>query len=565
MGCPQGSCSGPLFWSLIPDDLLTQDFMKAAHTTAYADDIIIILTAKNRKQLESNANKILKKIQYWGADNKLKFNPSKTNGIVLTGYSVEKRAPTIHIDGTPIKINNTMKYLGIVIDDKLSWTPQAEYLRDKVNTLFAWCAKVAKRDWGLSGESLKLVYTGAVLPMVTYGAAAWGHTVQHVHIQRKLLSIQRKVLLRITRAYRTTSNDALHVLAGVLPLDLAVQQRKDFYFLKVHHRTPEYLPDIPLVESPVHVNNRLCIREIPIIRVTKYNAKYKKNIYTDGSKSSNGVGAAFTYFYNGKETYHQKWRLGDSCSNYQAELLAIHKAVHWCHKVHHKSTLNINTDSQSALSAIQDKNNTDSLVQNIWKELNLGRNNNVINFSWVRAHCGTTGNERADNLAKEASAQCTTVAYKKTPRNNVKHRIKVHYITQWQERWRHSTRGRGLYSFIPDIHQRMKNKHLVINHHTTTFFSYHDDFNAYLFKYGHSWSNLCAVCGKVEDPDHAIYDCILFERERLELRTITEEEGLQWPTTKPSMMCNKNLYRTLYELIKNYSKYKTNYSNLTTV
>ena len=46
---------------------------------------------------------------------------------------------------------------------------------------------------------------------------------------------------------------------------------------------------------------------------------YVLNIYTDGSKSEDGVGSGVAVFQNNELTYQLKFRLDTNCSNNQAE------------------------------------------------------------------------------------------------------------------------------------------------------------------------------------------------------------------------------------------------------
>lgn len=62
--------------------------------------------------------------------------------------------------------------------------------------------------------------------IVMYGSEAW--YVDTVRVNEKLKKIQRKALLRITKCYSTVSNEALWVLAGVMPIDLKIRQNKSF-------------------------------------------------------------------------------------------------------------------------------------------------------------------------------------------------------------------------------------------------------------------------------------------------------------------------------------------------
>lgn len=65
--------------------------------------------------------------------------------------------------------------------------------------------------------------------MIMYGSGS--SYVNTVRVNNKLKKIQRKALLKITKCYPTVSNEALWVLAGVLPLDLKMRQNKKLYDL----------------------------------------------------------------------------------------------------------------------------------------------------------------------------------------------------------------------------------------------------------------------------------------------------------------------------------------------
>jgi len=61
--------------------------------------------------------------------------------------------------------------------------------------------------------------------VITYGAVAWYDRVSHSHVDRILSSIQRKLLLYMTRACRTTSTAAMQVISGYMPIKLEVVKK----------------------------------------------------------------------------------------------------------------------------------------------------------------------------------------------------------------------------------------------------------------------------------------------------------------------------------------------------
>ena len=83
-GCPQGSCSGPVFWSIQYNSLLDLDFGKRTKAIAFADDLLIVVKAETVKEAENFANIEISKITKWAEDNKITFNEQKSKVMVIT-------------------------------------------------------------------------------------------------------------------------------------------------------------------------------------------------------------------------------------------------------------------------------------------------------------------------------------------------------------------------------------------------------------------------------------------------------------------------------------------------
>jgi len=110
-----------------------------------------------------------------------------------------------------------MKYLGIIIDNKLKFSEHTSYATEKCNKLIHSLSKSAKISWGLKHEALKTIYRGVVLP-VLYGAPVWIEAMKCACNRRKYIRVQRLMNLRIAKAFRTTSSEALCILAGLTPI-----------------------------------------------------------------------------------------------------------------------------------------------------------------------------------------------------------------------------------------------------------------------------------------------------------------------------------------------------------
>ncbi|KFM57142.1 hypothetical protein X975_03222, partial [Stegodyphus mimosarum] len=125
-------------------------------------------------------------------------------------------------------------------------------------------------------------------------------------------------------------------------------------------------------------------------------------IYTDGSKMDNAVGSAYTVFHNGTEVQTWKCHMSPHNSVFQAEALALLKAIEWAQTTR-AEYFTIYTDSLSVLYAINDPRHTSPLVFQIQETLRNTSPFPKLGISWVKAHVGDQGNERADTLAKEAA------------------------------------------------------------------------------------------------------------------------------------------------------------------
>jgi len=66
--------------------------------------------------------------------------------------------------------NEEMKYLGIYFDRKFNFNAHIDYTVAKLVTLVNMLARTAKLKLGLENKSLSVIYEGAIVPILTYGA-----------------------------------------------------------------------------------------------------------------------------------------------------------------------------------------------------------------------------------------------------------------------------------------------------------------------------------------------------------------------------------------------------------
>ena len=154
-----------------------------------------------------------------------------------------------------------------------------------------------------------------------------------------------------------------------------------------------------------------------------------------------------------------KFKLDKRCSNYQAEQLAIVKALEVIetHQVNHNEhrTAVITTDSKITLGLIRSAKNHNHLAEEIRKTaVTLNKKNREIEFKWVKVHAGIYGNEIVDRLAKEAT-QNYQVTYSRIPKSAIKKDNRKARIRKWQSQWEETTKGVITKDFFPRVVSRL--------------------------------------------------------------------------------------------------------------
>lgn len=502
-GCPQGSSLGPILWNLLINPLLTADFQNHTKIQAFADDVIITTTGNSRSELETNVNNSLLQICQWSETNHLSISPEKSESIIVGFPNNFKRNPVFKINDGRIKIKKQIKYLGIVIDDHLSWIPHVNHVRLKANIVAKQMFRFMSKSWGLKPIHRKIWYKGVIERIILYGASIWGLSPSSC-IRRILLSIQRRFALYVTGCYRTTSTDAVLILAGLEPLDLVVEREAaSARILRLQTSTIVFGKRWDHRSFENKISKWLLHPSIdnPIL-FTETNVPLHLRIFTDGSKDLSGVGASFCVFEKNVLTQSWKGSMSRNNSVFQAELYAIYKAIEWLIRKKKSITVIIYTDSKSSLDILKRHQTSNGMAHKIKSKLIGSDSDLCVHLSWVRAHTGVLGNELADSLAKEAARESNRLHSLLKPASFLKKTLKRQTLELWQERWSVSTKGRRTFDFFSSPSTtRLEGNPLI-----SWFLTGHGPFQSYLFRFHLRETELC-VCGDAGSPDHYLTAC----------------------------------------------------------
>jgi hypothetical protein len=233
-GTPQGGVLSPVIWNLAFDELLDMFDEGPVKVTGFADDAGLLITGPDPQSLADIGQKAVDKAVDWGHKNGLTFGAAKTVIVLFKGRGKCKMPKPMKVDGITIEYSKTVKYLGITLDDKLTFN---EHIKDKVKKgkgLLMKTKQAIGQLWGPSPELMRWSYTGIVRPMVTYGSVIWAHKAKD-H-QKALDRLQRLAMLNITHILRSAPTRGLEVIMGIPPLDLHLMRLAEATSIRIKDR-----------------------------------------------------------------------------------------------------------------------------------------------------------------------------------------------------------------------------------------------------------------------------------------------------------------------------------------
>ena len=512
-GCVQGSVCGPTFWNLILDELLETTLPEGCHIQAFADDVLLLITGKDTNTVQRVTNEALSIIAEWGAGVKLKFSANKTK---MVAFTPEATRATILMEGVTIEFEDQFRLLGVIIDNKLKFGAHVRSVIRKATNIFKSLCKYVRPTWGVHPENVTIIYKQVIEPIITYAAEVWGQAAELQYNRRILRSFQRTFAIRAIRGFHTVSAVSSLALAGFTPLHLKIREVYQIGKVKSTGRAP----DIP---EDVQLESRVCPEELPhpsrrrnIVFNTATNQEEvdaqssHTNIYTDGSKTDDGVGAAFVVRRPGRPNVTRKYRLNALCSVFQAELFALWQSLSWVAQCR-SPDVTIFSDSRSGLDALTHSNNTNFLVNNCLTLLE-GTTNENIRFVWVKAHVGIIGNEEADEAAKAATTQHTATAYNAFPLSLAKRMIRATNYSEWEEEYAHSLTGSGTRLWFPTLADaRGAMDALGTSFELMQIFTGHGYHKEYLKRFKITQDDHCPCDGRsTQSIQHLLKDCNRF-------------------------------------------------------
>jgi Reverse transcriptase (RNA-dependent DNA polymerase) len=243
-GTPQGSVISPLIWNLLIDKLIKELKSNGFQVTVYADDIIISISGNKKLSLtvKERMNEGLKIIHRWCTDNGINISSEKSNYMEYNKPTINKKLNNppvireIKLNGKVIQKQNYIKYLGIILDDKLNWNEHVKYIVEKARKTY-WATKsFIASNWGLNPLRIKWIYDQVVLPRITYGSIGWWEKCNQITANRTLNKIKNTFLRAITGSTKTSPIEPIQTIMGIPDMTKSITNSASLTYLRLKNK-----------------------------------------------------------------------------------------------------------------------------------------------------------------------------------------------------------------------------------------------------------------------------------------------------------------------------------------
>ena len=192
IGVPQGSTLGPLFFLLYINDIVNSSNL--LKFILFADDTTILYKSSDIIHLNNILSSEINKVITWFAANKLAINLSKTHSMLFSNKRGNPRL-NIKLQNIIIKEKDVVTFLGVEVDNKLSWKNHINHICNKISKSIA-IIRILR--FTFPKHILIMLYMSLIYSYINYCNVIWG-SADECHL-KPLLVLQKKALRMITNS-----------------------------------------------------------------------------------------------------------------------------------------------------------------------------------------------------------------------------------------------------------------------------------------------------------------------------------------------------------------------------
>lgn len=265
LGVPQGSILGPLLFIMYINDL--GNCLKYCKIKMFADDTLIYIICDNIHDANIKLNEDLDCLFNNLCYHKLKLNTKKTKAMIISNKKfIDLDNINIRIHAEKIELVDTIKYLGVVIDKKLKFDENIDYICKKVGKKVNVLSRIKNQ---LNCQQKIMIYKSIIEPHFTFCSTIL-FIANKTDIKR-LQIVQNKCMRNILKLDRFSNEGVMLEMLNFRSVYQTIVYFTLYFIHKVVNRkAPNYLIERINFKSENERKNTLRNRnEIELSKFTK--------------------------------------------------------------------------------------------------------------------------------------------------------------------------------------------------------------------------------------------------------------------------------------------------------
>ncbi|XP_044591447.1 uncharacterized protein LOC123269675 [Cotesia glomerata] len=502
-----------------------------------------------------------------------------------------KRKWKFRIAGSMIESCEDVRFLGVQLQSSLKWNLQIDRIDKVCRNSLKTISCLRRTWWGADPTILLRIYRALIRSRIEYGGLFFHNLTKSE--QLKLDRIQYKSLREILGYTGSTPTSVILTEAKEPPLEVRFKYLlRNFLSRAITRRKHNILGIleelVALEDNPVIINREgnvnliNCFRDIDSIsHVIKSsdspicydygletiwfhpNVSFKEgeeiknsNIndcqglfrdifneylrggwtcyFTDGSKDKFAPFGGFAVVQP-EDQQELAFRAPKYASIFTLEAMAIVETLKMIYRANFKCSA-IFSDSRSVLQALITDSNLNKksylvfLIRKLIKKLADQRKR--VQLFWIPSHCGISGNELADNVAKNAiySGKDTSLLlpgsdFKGLWKERINNEFKYWFVEISRDKGFTFQKNIGFGGVKPWFDKMKLNRRAIVS--INRLRSGHTSLKSSLARFGIVQSALCE-CGETDEtPDHVFFQCSRFDAQRVDfLKVLTKTIGM---------------------------------------
>ena len=230
-GVPQGSVLGPLLFIIYVNDIVNA--VKDIKIRLFADDTALFIHGKDVEMIYNKMKDALIRLRDWFESNRLTLHLDKTCYSIFHGprKKIPRMYDNMSIDGHVIHREHKVKYLGLIIDETLSWKDHVDYVITSLSKFYGIFNKIKH----FVPKKYKLTnYKAYVSSKISYGIEIYGSL--GVTLSKRLQIVSNKLLKILFCMSPFHSTNQLHKELDILQVkDACRTSLLKFVFQCLYH------------------------------------------------------------------------------------------------------------------------------------------------------------------------------------------------------------------------------------------------------------------------------------------------------------------------------------------